>query len=258
MKQARQIIAARAREIAVAQAAEHQAKLAARAAQRDAGEKPHGPEPQPPSDVPDPKAQYNFTDPQSRIMKASNGSHFEPAYNAPAVVDDALLIVGPRVSAAPNDPQELVASVAAISPVVAGDVQAVLADSGFYSAAAVQAVEQKSDGSPSGMSVYADVEKQTHHQTVAQLLPQPEPAALPQTASPKETMAHRLQTSAGRTLYKLRKPTVEPVFGISKEVMGFRRCRLRGWAKVSLEWTRVCVSYNPKRLFTLKSLAGAR
>ena len=106
--------------------------------------------------------------------------------------------------------------------------------------------------------MYADVEKATHHKMVAELLPQPEPAALPQTASPKEAMAHRLRTSAGRTLYKRRKPTVEPVFGIIKEVMGFRRFRLRGWAKVSLAWTLVCVSYNLKRLFTLKSLTGAR
>ena len=119
-------------------------------------------------------------------MKAGNGQHFEPAYNAPAVVDEALLIVGQRVSAAPNDKQELVASVAASSPVVAGEVGAVPADSGFYSAAAVQAVEQKPDGTPRGMTVYAGTEQQTHHQTVAQLLPQAEPAALPQTASPRK------------------------------------------------------------------------
>ena len=258
LKQARQVIAARAKEMAAAQADEHQAKVAARAAQRDAGQKPRGPEPKAPSEVPDPKAQYNFTDPESRIMKAGNGSHFEQAYNAQAAVDEAMLIVGQRVSAAPNDKEELAASVAAISPVVAGDVQAVLADSGFYSAAAVQAVEQKPDGTPSGVSVYAAVEKQTHHKTVAQLMPQPEPAALPEHATPKEQMAHRMKTSAGRTLYKLRKQTVEPGFGIIKEIMGFRRFRLRGWEKASLEWTLVCVSYNLKRLFRLKTLAVAR
>ena len=258
LKQARQVIEARAKEMAAARADEHQAKVAARAAQRDAGQKPRGPEPKAPSEVPDPKAQYNFTDPESRIMKAGNGSHFEQAYNAQAAVDEAMLIVGQRVSAAPNDKEELAASVAAISPVVAGDVQAVLADSGFYSAAAVQAVEQKPDGTPSGVSVYAAVEKQTHHKTVAQLLPQPEPAPLREHATPKERMAHRMKTSAGRTLYKLRKQTVEPVFGIIKEIMGFRRFRLRGWEKASLEWTLVCVSYNLKRLFRLKTLAVAR
>jgi hypothetical protein len=70
-------------------------------------------------------------------------------------------------------------------------------------------------------------------------------------------MAHRLKTTLGKLLYKLRKQTVEPVFGIIKEVMGFRHFSLRGQAKVSLEWTLVCVSYNLKRLFTLKNLADA-
>mgnify|MGYP006383019355 FL=1 len=68
-------------------------------------------------------------------------------------------------------------------------------------------------------------------------------------------MAQRLKTQTGRTLYKLRKQTVEPVFGIIKEIMGFRRFLLRGREKVSLEWLLVCVSYNLKRLFTLKNLA---
>lgn len=68
------------------------------------------------------------------------------APDAQAAVGEAMLIVGQRVSVAPNDKQKLAASVQAISPVVKGQVQAVLADSGFYSEAAVQAVEQKSDG----------------------------------------------------------------------------------------------------------------
>jgi hypothetical protein len=160
-----------------------------------------------------------------------------------------------RVSVAANDKRELPATVAAISPGVAPEVQAILADSGFYSEAAVQAVEQKADGTATGMTVYAAVEKTGHHKTVADLLPQPEPEAA--EASAKEKMAHRLKTKIGRELYKPRKQTVEPVFGIIKEVMGFRRFSLRGHAKVSLEWTLVCVSYNLKRLFTLKNLAVA-
>ena len=255
LKPARRVIEAQAREMAAAKQAEHQAKVAARQAQREAGRKPRGPEPQPPGETPDPKAQYNFTDPESRIMKAGNGQHFEQACNAQAAVDEAMLIVGQRVSDAPNDKQELPASVAAIRPGVAGEVHAVLVDSGFYSAAAVQAVEQQPDGTPSGLTVYAAVEKHSHHKTVADLLPQPEPAAPGPGASAKEQMAHRLKTVAGQALYRLRKQTVEPVFGIIKEVMGFRRFRLRGRAKVSLEWTLVCVSYNLKRLFTLKTAA---
>ncbi len=257
LKQARQVIEARAQGMAAAQAESYQAKVAARQAQREAGKKPRGKAPAAPSAVPDPKAQYNFTDPESRIMKAGNGQHFEQAYNAQAAVDEAMIIVGERVSDAPNDKQELPASVAAICPVVAAEVRAVLVDSGFYSAAAVAAVEQKSDGTASGVTVYAAVEKTSHHKTVADLLPQPEPTPPGPGATAKELMAHRLKTALGQALYRLRKQTVEPVFGIIKEVMGFRRFTLRGRAKVSLEWTLVCVSYNLKRMFTLKTLAAA-
>jgi hypothetical protein len=257
LQQARQVIEARAKELAAAQQPEYEAKQARRAAQREAGQKPRGSEPVPPSATPDPKAQYNFTDPESRIMKAGNGAHFEQAYNAQAAVDEHMLIVGARVSTAPNDKEQLAPTVAAISPVVAAEVKAVLTDSGFFSAAGVQAVEQTPAGSPTGMTVYAAVEKISHHKTVADLLPPPEPAAPGPAASAKEVMAHRLKTAAGKALYKLRKQTVEPVFGIIKEVMGFRRFLLRGRVKVGLEWTLVCVSYNLKRMFTLKNLAVA-
>ena len=257
LQQARAVIQARAKELAAAEQPEYEAKPAARQAQRDAGKKPRGKEPRRPSEQPKPKAQYNFTEPESGIMKAGSGQHFEQAYNAQAAVDQALLIVGERVSDAPNDKQELPASVAAISPVVKKEVQAILVDSGFYSEAAVAAVEKQADGTPSGMTVYAAVEKPAHHKTVADLLPQPEPAVPGPEATAKERMAHRLKTEVGKALYKLRKQTVEPVFGIIKEVMGFRRFTLRGRAKVSLEWTLVCVSYNLKRMFTLKNQAAA-
>jgi transposase len=257
LQRARQVIEARARELAAAQQPEYEAKVAARQAQRAAGKKPRGKEPVSPSGVPAPQDQYNFTDPESRIMKAGHGQHFEQAYNVQAAVDGAMLIVGARVSDAPNDKQELPASVAAIHPVVQAEVKNILVDSGFYSAAAVAAVEQKPDGTPSGVTVYAAVEKSSHHKTVADLLPQPEPPAPGPEASAKEHMAHRLKTAVGRALYRLRKQTVEPVFGIIKAVLGFRRFMLRGRAKVSLEWTLVCLSYNLKRLFTLQHQAAA-
>ena len=161
------------------------------------------------------------------------------------------------MSDAPNDKQELVANVAAISPVVAAEVQAVLVDGGFYSEAAGRAVEQRPDGSASGLTVYAAVAKSSHHKTGADLLPQPEPPLPGPGATAKEQMAHRLKTALGQALYRLRKQTVEPVFGIIKAVMGFRRFMRRGRAKGSLEWTLVCVSYNLKRLFTLKHMAAA-
>ncbi len=79
----------------------------------------------------------------------------------------------------------------------------------------------------------------------------PEPNPLPEEAGIRETMEHRLATAAGRGLYKLRKQTVEPVFGIIKEVMGFRRFSLRGKSKANLEWMLVCAAYNLKRLHRL-------
>lgn len=257
LQQARQVIEARAKELAVANQADYDAKQAKRQAQRAAGKKPRGREPKPPGAAPEPKAQYNFTDPDSGIMKAGSGQHFEQSYNAQAAVDGAMFIVGERLSTAANDKQELPATVAAISPVVAPQVETILVDSGFYSEAAVQAVEYQPDGTPSGVTVLAAVEKLSHHKTVADLLPQPEPPAPGPSASAKERMAHRLKTARGKALYKLRKQTVEPVFGIIKEVIGFRRFSLRGRAKVALEWTLVCVSYNLKRLFTFKNQLAA-
>ena len=255
LQQARQVIEARAKELAVAKQADYEAKQAQRQTQRDAGKKPRGP--QPPSAGPEPKAQYNFTDPDSGIMKAGSGQHFEQSYNAQAAVDAAMFMAGERLSTAANDKQELPATVAAISPVAAPHIETILVDSGFYSEAAVQAVESKPDGTPSGVIVLAAVEKLSHHKTIAELWPQPEPPAPGPEASAKERMAHRLKTANGKALYKLRKQTVEPVFGIIKEVMGFRRFSLRGRAKAALEWTLVCVSYNLKRLWSLKTQAAA-
>ena len=257
LQRARQVIEERARDMAAAQQPEYETKVAARQRQRDAGKKPRDPEPEPPSVEPEPKAQSNVTDPESRILKAGNGSHFEPAYHAPAAGDGALLIVGERVSDAPNDKQELPANVAAISPVVAAEVKAVLVDSGFYSEAAVAAVDQSSEGTPSGLTVDGAVEKHSHHKTVADLLPPPEPPAPGPGATAQAHMAHRLKTALGQALYRLRKQTVEPGFGIIKEGMGFRRFLLRGRAKVSREWTLGCLSYNLKRLFTLNVQAAA-
>jgi hypothetical protein len=81
----------------------------------------------------------------------------------------------------------------------------------------------------------------------------PEPAA---DAPFAERMRQRTATVAGRALYKLRQQTVEPVFGIIKEVMGFRRFSLRGEKKVSLEWNLVCLAYNVKRLHRLGAASG--
>src|ERR1019366_9406874 len=142
LAQARAEIEARAHARYTAQLAEHEQRLAARAAQEQRGEKVGGQPPQPPTPPPEPGDQYNFTDPESRIMKAGNGNHFEQSYNAQAAVEvESRLIVGERVSQAPNDKQELVPTLAAI-PTAAGTLAAALVDSGFFSAAAIQQIER--------------------------------------------------------------------------------------------------------------------
>lgn len=248
---ARAAIAARAPARYAVQLAEHEAKLAARAAKVERGEPVRGPAPAAPSPTPAPKDQYNFTDPESRIRKAGTGQHFDQCYNAQAAVEvDSRLIVGQRVSVAANDKQELVPTLAAV-PAVAGTVAVALVDSGFYSAAAVRQVEQTAAGTPTGTVVYAAVEKTGHHRSVTDLEAKPEPAAPPPGASDLDVMRHRLQTTAGKTLYKLRQQTVEPVFGVIESVLGFRQFHLRGQVKVALEWTLVCLAYNLKRLHRL-------
>ena len=249
LEKARSAIEARAKARHTAELAGHEKKLAARAAREQRGEKPRGPVPTPPSAEPKPKDQYNFTDPESRIMKS--GGNFEQCYNAQAVVEvESRLIVGERVSQSANDKQELVPALAAI-PAEAGTVASVLADSGFFSEAAVKQVEQTAEGAPTGIVVYAPLDQTSHHRSVADLENRPEPAAPPAGASVAEVMRHRLKTSAGRVLYGLRQQTVEPVFGIIKQATGFRQFLLRGAAKVSTEWTLVCLAYNLRRLHTL-------
>jgi transposase len=258
LARARAELEARAAARYAVEAAEHQERLAEREARKGRGERVGGRPPEPPSPTPEPKEQYNFTDPESRIMKAGTGGHFEQTYNAQAAVEVASrLIVAQRVSPAANDKEQLIPTIAAMDPAVE-TVAHVLADSGFFSAAAVQALEQRAEGQARGTRVYAAVERHSHHRTVADLERQAEPAAPAPEASPMEVMRHRLRTQTGQALYKLRQQTVEPVFGILKSVLGFRQFRLRGLQKVSLEWTLVCLAYNVKRLHRMMGLAGVK
>jgi hypothetical protein len=251
LAKARAEIEARAQARYASRLAEHEAKLAERAARKERGEKVGGQPPHAPTPTPEPGDQYNFTDPESRIMKAGNGQHFQQSYNAQAAVEvESRLIVGERVSQAPNDKQELGPTLAAI-PEEAGAVATILVDSGFFSEQAVRQIEQRSAGTATGTTVYAAVEKTGHHRSVADLEKRDEPEPPSVEASVQEVMRHRLKTTAGKALYKLRQQTVEPVFGIIKSVLGFRQFHLRGREKVSLEWTLVCLAYNLKRLHRL-------
>ena len=184
-------------------------------------------------------------------MKAGNGQHFEQSYNAQAAVEvDSRLITGQRVSDAPNDKQQLVENVKVIDPAV-GPVDEVLIDSGFVSEEAVNQIEKDDQGNPTGTVVIAAIKRDGHGRSVKDLEKKDDPEQSSSEATFTERMAHRVATKAGRARYKLRQQTVEPVFGIIKEALGFRRFSLRGLEKVSIEWTLVTLAYNLKRLFTI-------
>jgi len=246
LKEARRIIEERD---AAEKLAEYEKKVAKREKQRKNGKKARGKEPKPPADTPpDDKKQTNFTDPESRIMKAGNGKHFEQAYNAQAVVDaESYLIVGEYVTNAPNDKQQLNPAIESLPEGICPEN--VLADTGYFSEEAVAQAE-----SDHGPTIYCAIEKTGHHRTVSDLEKRFDPDPPPDGSSIKEQMKQRLQTREGRARYNLRKQTVEPVFGIIKEVLGFRRFSMRGLEKVGTEWTLVCLSYNMKKLFNLQNV----
>ena len=251
LREATAVIEARAKERHREELAAFAEKQGRRDAQQAAGKKPGGRAPQPPREGPRSKDQFNFTDPESRIMKT--GSGFAQSYNAQAAVEiESRLLVSETVTDAPNDKEQLEPTLAATSPVIES-IAAVLIDSGFYSAAAVLAAERGREDHP-GPVVYAATGRQPHGRSVEQLEKRADPAAPEPGASAAAVMAHRLSTQAGRALYALRKQTIEPVFGIIKAALGFRQFSLRGLGKVRTEWTLVTLAYNLKRLFHL----GAR
>ena len=197
--------------------------------------------------------QYNFTDSDSRIMKAGNGKYFEQSYNAQAAVDTegSMLIVGGYVTQHANDKQELETVVGSV-PVEVREVNTVSADNGFYSDEAVEAVEKKNEQEEqTGPEVYCAVGKSKHGKNVDDLKKKPPMGRAPGNITSQEKMARKLKTKKGKAIYKKRKETVEPVFGIIKHVMGFRQFMLRGIMKVNIEWTLVRAAYNFKRLHIL-------
>jgi transposase len=242
------------RHVRKAALARARAEMEARAyakieAQRAEKHPPHeGP---PPPTPPEPKDQYNFTDPESRIMPAGGKGRFEQAYNAQAAVEiESRLIVGQHVTQDTNDKHQLVPTLETIAPVITS-VTEVLIDSGFVTQEAITQVETDAAGQPTGLTVLAAVKRERHGRTVTQLEVRSDPSPPPDDAPFLTRLAHRTATTAGRLRYKQRQQTVEPVFGIIKAALGFRRFLLRGLTKTSQEWSLVCSAYNLKRLHIL-------
>jgi hypothetical protein len=197
--------------------------------------------------------QHNFTDGDSRIMKVGNGEHYEQCYNAQAVVDTegSMLILGGYVTQNANDKKEMKPATASVDEGVR-EINTICFDTGFYSEEAVAAVEKENEeGEREGPEVFCAVEKGHHGKTVEDLKDKGPRGRPPANMSAKEEMARKLKTQRGKEIYKKRKETVEPVFGIIKSIMGFRQFMLRGIEKVNTEWALVRVAYNFKRLHRL-------
>jgi hypothetical protein len=245
LAQAKAVLAARAQERYQAERAEYEAKLHAREEKaRQQGRKPRGPTPQPPQPGPRDKDQYNFTDPESRIMKNSTTDGFDQHDNAQVATDhDSLLIVAYSLSNHANDQAEVVPTLDTL-PEALGTPPAGALDTGSFSAANIAALAQR------GIEPYIAVGRQAHHHHWSASCAPP-PAPPPDDASPLVKMAAKLQTEIGQAIYRLRTCTVEPVFGIIKEVLGFRQFSLRGWEAAAGEWCLVCLAFNLKRLHVL-------
>lgn len=185
---------------------------------------------------PDDKTQYNFTDPESRIMKGPDG--FVQAFNAQIAVEpDFQLIVGQTVTQAPNDKQQIVPMVEKIEEQSGQRPAAILADSGYCSEQNLGHLAEKQ------IEGYMPAERQKHG--VAE---PSQHGPLPKGATRVDRMRRKLQTKAGKAVYAARKGIVEPVFGQIKQARGFRQFLMRGLAKVQGEWALLCVTHNILKL----------
>ena len=179
------------------------------------------------------KSQYNFTDPESRIVKGADG--FVQGYNTQIAVEPAFqLIVGQQVTQAANDKQQLVPLVEKIEEQCGQKPQGVVADSGYCSEENLKYLnKQRIEG-------FVATEMETHGQRREPCKRGP----LAKGASRVEQMARKLQTQAGAAIYATRKCIVEPVFGQIKQGRGFRQFLLRGLKKVRGEWALICMTHN--------------
>ncbi len=245
LAEAKAVLEARAQERTAAEQAEYEAKLAQRAErERTTGRRPGGRPPSPPVPGPRDGDQYNFTDPESRIMKNPTDADFEQDYNAQVAVDQgSLLIVGYALSNHPNDSQEADPTLECI-PSALGTPDAAALDAGYFGPATLAACAKR------GIEPYIATGRDPHHPSWQQrFAPLPDPP--PEDASSQVKMAYKLKTALGKAIYGARKYTVEPVLGIIKEVLGFRQFSLRGVQAAAGEWCLVCLAFNLKRFHTL-------
>jgi transposase len=192
---------------------------------------------------PEDKDQYNFTDPESRIMKGADG--MVQGYNAQAAVEpEFLLIVGQSVTEAANDKQQLVPMVELIEQQSGQRPEAVLADNGYCSEQNLEHLEsaEQPERRIEGF-IATGQQKHGEHRLPAKRGP------LLKGVTKVERMKRKLQTKVGKAVYAARKCVVEPVFGQIKQARGFRQFLLRGKGKVKGEWALLCLTHNVLRLY---------
>jgi transposase len=229
---------AKIREAKAALEAEAKAKAEAEKAAREkeAADDPRpGRKATPPSDVPEAKAQRNFTDPESRIMKTKDG--FIQGYNAQAAVDAvSQVIVAHGLSDASNDQQQLAPMLDAIEANTGELPDELSADAGYCSEANLERLEQKR------VSGYVATGRQKHGEATAT------GERAYRTGSRLAAMATKLRRAGRRSRYRLRKQVVEPVFGQIKQAREFRQFLMRGIEKVTAEWAMICIAHNLLKL----------
>ncbi len=191
---------------------------------------------------PEAKAQTNFTDPESRIMRTSTEG-YQQCYNAQAVVDgESQLVVGTGVTDNASDQGQLVERVDEVSGRLGETPGEVLADAGYSNEEDLAALDAR------GIDGYVALGRE------GKGAGKPDPKKLPATAR----MAKKLETPQGRAVYAKRKWIAEAPIGWVKEAMGFRRFSLRGLENVRGEWDLVCLALNARRLHVLRAAGGAK
>jgi len=190
--------------------------------------------------IPSDKAQRNFTDPESHIMPAPGGKHFEQAYNAQAAVDSAhQVIVAAEVTNEPSDKRQAKPMIERVKDNTGKLPNQMSADAGYFSGEAVQTLAS------AGVDVYMPPDKTKH----TSMLPPSPRGRIPRGLSLPDRMRRKLRTKKGQRCYSLRKQLSEPVFGQIKQARGFRQFLLRGKEKVGHEWRIICTGHNMLKLF---------
>jgi transposase len=191
------------------------------------------------------KDQYNFTDPESRIMKGSDG--FVQGYNAQAAVEPSCqLIVGQTLTAQANDKKQLEPLVEAVEQQAGQRPPGVLADSGYCSEKNLQYLASE-DQPEKAIEAWIATGKEKHNEP-----PPPAPRGrIPSNATRVGRMRRKLRTKAGKKVYARRKAVIEPVFGQIKQARGIRQFLLRGLEKAKAEWALICLTHNVMKMHRL-------